>query len=318
MHPQAGYTLIELMVALLLGLLITAAAIQLFTGGLLSARLQEANGQIQDSGLFGLEYMARDVRLANYDNIGAPALTDVTPWGGVVLTLKTATNTNVNLNSGPTATTFFSDGLATHGAGDTVSSTANEWEGLSNVKQASSNLDSDQLTIQFAAPSAMNNCEGRAVLAGDRVVQRYFVRQDANGASTDYVLACDANTPNATATANPAIITGLGDAGQIIMPRVDHFHVLLCTATNLTNTGTRACYTVSQYRGLPTKPRIVSVQVAALVRAPTESRDAMLEADPEYQVLDQTVKMRSTTKKYVRQVYSTTIALRNALGELNP
>ena len=39
---QRGFTLIELMVALALGLILVAAATQLFIGGLLSSRLQKA------------------------------------------------------------------------------------------------------------------------------------------------------------------------------------------------------------------------------------------------------------------------------------
>lgn len=38
---QRGFTLIELMVALALGLILVAAATQLFIGGLLSSRLQK-------------------------------------------------------------------------------------------------------------------------------------------------------------------------------------------------------------------------------------------------------------------------------------
>ena len=38
MGPQKGFTLIELIVALAIGLIISAAALQLFTGGLITAK----------------------------------------------------------------------------------------------------------------------------------------------------------------------------------------------------------------------------------------------------------------------------------------
>ncbi len=63
---QQGFTLVELMVALALGLLISAAAVQLFLGGVLTSRMQEANAELQNSGVFGLDYVARDIRLSNY------------------------------------------------------------------------------------------------------------------------------------------------------------------------------------------------------------------------------------------------------------
>ena len=68
-HCAKGFTLIELMIALVLGLLISAAAIELFTGSLLSSRMQQANDELQSSGIFGLDYIVRDIRLANYANI---------------------------------------------------------------------------------------------------------------------------------------------------------------------------------------------------------------------------------------------------------
>ncbi|MFH4090521.1 pilus assembly protein PilW, partial [Acinetobacter baumannii] len=81
------------------------------------------------------------------------------------------------------------------GAGDTVSTLNNQWKGLSNIQNSSNaTIQSDQLTIQFIAPSNMTNCEGVNVLAGDLVVERYFLRLDNNGSSQqDYALACDAN-----------------------------------------------------------------------------------------------------------------------------
>lgn len=152
--PQKGFTLVELMVALTLGLLISAAAIQLFLGGLLTSRMQEANAELQNSGVFGLDYVTRDLRLANYMNTAFPNLNEQTPWGGVVLTSTDAAGADANI---PIAD--ISEGLLSHSVGttETVSSTKNEWQGLSNV-----NVESDQLTIQFVAPNAMVNCEGES------------------------------------------------------------------------------------------------------------------------------------------------------------
>lgn len=46
-NKEQGFTLIELIVALALGLILVAAATQLFIGGLLSSRLQKANAEIR-------------------------------------------------------------------------------------------------------------------------------------------------------------------------------------------------------------------------------------------------------------------------------
>ncbi len=320
---QRGFTLIELMVALALGLLISAAAIQLFLGGLLTSRMQQANAELQNSGVFGLDYVARDLRLANYINTDFPILNEQTPWGGVVLTARTATVTDANIPI-PAAAPYISTGLLSHsvGTGESVSSTQNEWQGLSNV-----NLASDQLTIQFVAPNAMVNCEGANVQAGDYVIQRYFVRRAVATATTgtDYGLACDANTPTPTGTtpvAEPTTIAGFGGAGELIMPRVDHFTVQL----GVRNTaGNMAYYTINQYRtaaaaaraAVPATepPRIVSVKTAVLVRSTDNTRNNDIDLTRSINILNQNVTLTDTTNRFARRVYSTAVTFRNGLGE---
>ena len=318
---QAGFTLVELMVALALGLLISAAAIQLFLGGLLTSRMQQANAELQNSGVFGLDYVARDLRLANYINTDFPILNEQTPWGGVVLTARTAALSNANIPI-PAAAPFISEGLLSHSPGDTVSTVANEWQGLSNVSVAS-----DQLTIQFVAPNAMVNCEGANVQAGDYVIQRYFVRRADAAATTgtDYGLACDANTPTPTATpavAEPTTITGFGGAGELIMPRVDHFTVQLGVRNEA---GNMAYYTINQYRtaaaaaraALPPAepPRIVSVKMAVLVRSTDNTRNNDIDLTRSINILNQNVTLTDTTNRFARRVYSTAVTFRNGLGE---
>lgn len=335
-HSLAGFTLVELLVSIVLGLLLVAAATQLFTGGLIMARLQQANAETQDNGLFGLEYITRDIRLANFDNVTNPALSDTTLWGGIVFTAKTAASTASSLENLPSnlnnATTFLPSGLLSHSfaANEGVSTGANEWQGLSNVSQKS-----DQLTIQFVAPTAMTNCEGVAVPANDLVVQRYFIR--ANGAATGIAnitslgLACDANTPTVgTGVSRPAIINGLGDAGQIIMPTVDHFHVLLVARKP---DATLAYYTINQYKTATLAartpvppatigvdpPRIVAVKIAVLVRSTDNTRQATVDPAKSFIMFDQTVTPNTVSdankNRFARQVYLTTVALRNGFGE---
>lgn len=339
---QQGFTLIELMVALTIGLIVTGAAVQLFVGGILSSKLQQATAEIQDSGLFGLDYMVKDIRLVNQGNIINLKLNDRTPYGGIVLTgaiappAVTVPPTPViptNFVPKVGASSYIENSLLSHGQGDTVSSIANYWKGLTNVTlnnsagSAITNPVSDQLTIQFVAPANMANCEGANVLSGDLVVQRYFLRPDTNGGATDYALACDANTPAATASAvnsrpdNSAILLGLGDAGQIVIPRVDHFHVLFGTRNAA---GNFAYYTIPQYRAAAAAargatpavepPSIVSVQVSVLIRSANNAQNTAINPTQPLIMLDQTATPVSSTR-FQRRAYSATIALRNAMGE---
>ena len=328
--PQKGFTLIELMVALVLGLILVAAAIQLFTGGILSSQLQRANAEIQDSGVFGVDYMLRDIRLANVGNLTNLEINDQTSYGGIVLTGSTASSTsNVNFVPKVGTAAYIDSALLSRGSGDTVSTTDNYWKGLSNVKNTAGTAQvSDQLTIQFVAPSQMFNCEGETVLAGDLVVQRYFLRRDANSTGiNDLALACDANTPAATAaavSAQPTTVTGLGTAGQIIIPRVDHFHVLLKARDE---DGNLSYYTIPQYRDAATAarattptakkaPRILAVQASVLIRSTNNAKNTVVDpTQATYVMLDTTVKANDTTNRFLRRVYNSTVALRNGMGE---
>ena len=318
-----GFTLVELMVSITLGLLVTAAAIQLFVGNIMTTRMQQANDELQNSGVFGVDYMTKHIRLANYGNISNPELNEQTIWGGIVLTARTASTSTANLPI-PTAAPYISSGLLSHsvGTGESVSSTLNEWQGFSNVNQAS-----DQLTIQFVAPTPMVNCEGAAVQMGDRVVQRYFLRRDPATATagTDYALACDANTPTPSGTApviEPATLTGFGDAGQVIVPRVDYLTFQLGT---LDSTGNIAYYTINQYRTAAntartatparTPPKIVAVKIGVIVRSMDETKSTDIDLTKPFSVFNQSVTLNSGSKTQARRVYTTTVALRDGLGD---
>ncbi|MFZ0331211.1 MAG: prepilin-type N-terminal cleavage/methylation domain-containing protein, partial [Acinetobacter bohemicus] len=82
---HAGFTLVELMIALALGLIIVAAAIMLFLTGQKSYVLQSGMSDLQDNANFGLNYIAKDIRLTNLNVVKAD-IDDETQYGGVVLT----------------------------------------------------------------------------------------------------------------------------------------------------------------------------------------------------------------------------------------
>lgn len=152
------------------------------------------------------------------------------------------------------------------------------------------------------------------------VVQRYFLREDnnkqANEPNQALALACDAGYY--PVEGSPANITNYGDAGEIIMKRVDHFRVLLNVQSD--ETAGRRYVSINDYLNLPApRPRIVSVQLGMLVRsAQSVGSESTIKNDQEFIVLDQTVQVKvpeSSNTKYVRQVVSQTIALRNVFGE---
>jgi type IV pilus assembly protein PilW len=63
-YRQTGLSLVELMVALALGLMLTAGIIQLFLGSKQTYRFEEALSRLQENGRFAIETLSRDVRMA--------------------------------------------------------------------------------------------------------------------------------------------------------------------------------------------------------------------------------------------------------------
>ncbi len=330
---STGYTLIELLIAITLGLLLVAAATQLFLGGVVSVRLQQAGADVQDNGLMGMDLMTRHLRLVNLtDNTTGPII-DTTTGGGVVLTTASVSPTS------PIGKCYLTNGNGDSLSGCPFTTAADEWTGVSNVTEANGTVavNSSQLTIQFQAPTAMTDCEGSQVAAGDQVIQRYFLREDrllgnppSDPELKNLVLACDAGrniggvlygSGGGAVNTTPNSFQGYG---QVLMNRVDHFCVTFGTEIQSgTDAGKLAYLTPNMYKNLVVpsggvKPKILSIQIGLLVRSMDNTGNGVLSATPPtYDMMNRIVKPRYSTNsnfRYVRQVYATTIYLRNAAG----
>lgn len=150
-----GFTLIELIVSLGLGLLIAAAAMQLFITNVQGFNTQRGVSDVLDNGRFVLDFINRDVRQAGLSQAGVAAASFV-PVVVDVLDMPGATGALLTLN-----------GLATPGLGN-----------------------SDQLVTQRLARVDTVDCEGNAVPKDNYVVSRYFLRADMVSNATS-ALACD-------------------------------------------------------------------------------------------------------------------------------
>ncbi len=63
---QRGVTLVELMIAMLLGLVLVAGIIQIFTGNRATYEFTDSLGRIQENARFTLDHIAHDARMAGY------------------------------------------------------------------------------------------------------------------------------------------------------------------------------------------------------------------------------------------------------------
>lgn len=322
LFKQKGFTIVELMVSLVLGLLISAAAIQLFYTGQKSAMIQQGSSNLLNSGYFGLDYMVNDLRLANLD--AQETLVDnQVLHGGLVLDRR-----NIS-----TVSTFQ---MVNANANNNFLTTANVGPTNLNIP----NVRSDQLVIQYRNTVANRfDCEGNAIPVNSYVVQRYFVRpvvpptenSDPSEPNQALALACVAANYNADNLSS----LNLSGAGRIVVPRVDHFHVLFGVADDTQNTSVSPAVagqdgildrfgymTIAGYQQLnpvasARKPQIVAIKIAVLVRSPNSVGSSdLFNAARNYQLFDVSGPLiaHANNNLYLRNVLSQTVALRNGFG----
>lgn len=351
-----GFTLIELMITLVLGLLISAAALQIFYTSSVNSRRQEASSQIQDNAIFGFSQIQQHIRRANYGAKSTSTndeffMNHLTPQGGVVLTAPSGAGTPVSWLQGNLS------GLVLNGA--TIPATLLSKNASSN---SASNLkdvaNSDQLTIQYRSDiEGTFNCEGIAIPKGFYVIERYFVRMDSTVTPAATGLACAsaiydynqtaagsieginiatytvpaiAATTDPVAPAIPATVKDntLAGTGTIVIPNVDYFRVTLGIssdrdfATDPENI--KIAYVpipaATEFATILNKRRIVSIQIGILARSDNPTVTAQKNDELKFTVLDKVNQSLNTTTAagptYLYNTYVSTILLRNARGGL--
>lgn len=321
MNKQQGFTLIELMISLVLGLLIIAAASQVYVISLRTATVQQAGSSILDANVFGLQQIENNIRMAGL------GLSDVAKAGaadsGILAGRDDAAAISVlNVNGAKLS----SDLISRDGSGPTNTTGSG----------------SDQLTIQYRAPANMRDCEGHLVLGprtgildlpgnpvvsidGQIIVERYFVKNN-NGTLE---LRCDAGLyvsnhiiqDDGQGTANAIILTGANNRhnihnlnnndGALIASGIDDFQVRFGIASGANHSGIRYV-TPTEYQALSSDTAIITVQLGLLTKGSVPSSDA-----PEsqtYTILGNDVNMKSDQGQFIRRVYETNIMLRNSRG----
>lgn len=275
---QHGLTLIELMVSLAIGLVVSLVAVQLFATGISSFALQRGLGDVNESGRFGLEFLAKNIQSSGY----VSADTAGNKYNPVIVQTTDMV--------GSTAATVGQNNAINLGLGS-----------------------SDQLVVRTWIPAtspAFTDCEGNSVpntaqVDGLYVVSRYFLRTDTTTNST--ALACDAGYYTKDATA----VTNYGDTGVVLMSFVENFQVLYGIATATTSIPIRFV-TAADYITLG-KPKVVAVRVGAVVRS-AEKAGNLPSTVQSINVLGEEIS--ATTQNAAgagipRRLFVKTIALRN-------
>ena len=88
-HSQTGISLIEIMIALLIGTFLLGGVLQIFIGSKQTYRMQENLSRLQENGRLALDLIGRDIRMTGYWGCLARASGDIT-GGDSTITLKAA------------------------------------------------------------------------------------------------------------------------------------------------------------------------------------------------------------------------------------
>lgn len=284
MRNQRGFTLIELMVAIILGSVVTASAITLYITSQKTYLLQEGFLSNQNDLDITFDKLTNAVQKSGINK--ATAQTSKIPNGGIILS---ATN---------------------YGYSTTINQKhiSQSESGFSFVNKAS-----DQLIIQYT-PQVLGgyDCEGKKITSYSNVVERYFVRKSIHN-SDNLVLACSSGR---YASGN---VTDVGDVGQVLIDGIDYFHTLLMVQNAA---GKLRNITFKDYAASATKYDVLGVQIGILLHSNKPiGFKGIKDIDRDITILDETIKLNSTVKnsakKYVYEVMTQTISTRAAAGSIN-
>lgn len=314
-QKQYGFTLIELMISIVLGLLVVAAALAIYLSGQRSLSMQNGMSELQQSSMFGLSLLTHDVRHAN---------------------LNTNTTLRVNPTEEGSGIIFAVDNLPAKVRSNIAQYVTAQSTGIGGTTE-----NSDRLTIQFkpnytttntSAISTMTDCEGNEIKYSSSKyegthVQSYFVKEmmQPNGQSFSpkrYGLFCDSGYYEVTRNSS---VQNLGDAtAQLIMTDVEAFKVKL----GVKNTAGQIRYmTINDYKASPTLGDVVSVDLGVLVRSANPvGSDSMFDDGQTFNLFNDSndtsygkvllKEEQKTGSKYLRNGFSQVVTLRNTAGVL--
>ncbi len=69
---QTGMTLIEILIALLIGAFLLGGVLQIFVSSKQTNRMQENLSRLQENGRFAMNFLTKDIRMAGYWGVPDP------------------------------------------------------------------------------------------------------------------------------------------------------------------------------------------------------------------------------------------------------
>ena len=330
---QYGVTLVELMVALALGLLITVAMLKVYVDASGLYRFNEGLARVQENGRFALEFIRRDARVAGFWGCysDAPLTNQISAtsdaWLDVAAGHITGTNDD-GLNSADSITFRSATGSGTlvnttmTAASDSVSvdSVATITSGMAALISDCGNGDIFQVTgvsgtsLAHAAGTNTNTSANlsKTYASGSRVYQ-------AQQSTFCIALGADPSQPSLRRLTNPTSGQTCASNGDELIEGVENMQILYGEDTDADSDGANGDGTANRY--VPwsdnadefNPDRIVSVRLSLLVRSINNNLTTDLSP---YTFPPWITPSTPTTPtdRHLRKVFTTTITLRNKAG----
>ncbi|MDP6950054.1 MAG: PilW family protein, partial [Arenicellales bacterium] len=321
LHRQQGVTLVELMVALAIGLLVTVAMLKVYVDASGMYRFNEGLARVQENGRFSLEFIRRDARVAGF-------------WGCY---------SDAALSNGVSAA---SDAFINVGAGHITGTSDDGLNSADSITFRSATGSGSPLTTTMSGPGAGVTVEnagalstGTAVLISDCENGDLFQVTGISGTTLAHAAAADANTsPNLSkayaagarvyeahettfsiqndpSSGVPTLYREvIGESAQPLVEGIENLQVLYGEDTDADADGANGDGTANRYVAFGTSgldiDRIVSVRISLLVR----SLNNNLTTEPAPYTFNGSTVTPVATDKYLRKVFTTTVTLRNKAG----
>lgn len=276
---QQGFTLVELMISLVLGLLVIAAATGIFLSAQRSMNMQTGMSELQQNSIFGLSQIAHDLRHVNLNTTSKQSILLSEKGAGIIFTTDNA-----------------------------LKLVANNFLTRQNVTATNMNMSSDRLTIQYQPNSKdLTNCEGETLDDPNLVnIQTYFIQQVANSNPARYELRCSAMYKKNSQ---------LGQ-GIVLLPDVEAFKVRFGVRGPDDSEG-KPTFVYRTQNQLVNTDRIVSIEIGVVARSSSSVGSGNgIDASKPFVIVGQEVKLSSTEgqDKFLREGFSQVVAIRNAQG----
>ena len=330
-YHQRGFSIVELMIAMLLGLLLMAGVLQLFSSNKTTFMGMEGIAEIQDGARAGIERMKSRIRMSGYmgcsnanaivpnnvttglaqiafaPNVMVSGVDDDSAVNAVIdgtdtITVISATAANTRLNASMGAT------------GSNLVIASNPYNFRENDALIITDCDTADVfaissitgTGPFTVAHAASNTNGDTINGSSNLVKAYLANNSLVMSLTNvtYSVQDTGRTDDAGNAVLGLFETPAGGAAVEVVSGVEDMQITYGIDTSATPNGEANSYQVAPAAGSPLWSRVVSVRIALLIAT---EREIGNEVRP-YTDLSATAQAGD---RHMRRSFVTTIGLRN-------